>query len=340
MRTIFYAAAFAACISLTGCSLLSKSQGTSAADIQKSQATRPTGTQTVQIPAGDDAAARTQQAFRNAGGTKDTAKNKKNKNKPSKNNNQKVNNRNTGKETPAGETAKDIAGEWVITSVGSTVISRDEDMPYINFVPAENRFYGSNGCNVLNGDFKISGNSLTFGNVLSTMKYCAGVDFDAAINQVIRDGRTVRASIKRIGNESYLYINDSTGKSLLTLVRHNMQFLNGYWYVTRINGKEINDEEANIFFDIAALKIHGNTGCNFFNGNILIDPAGANSINFSGMGVTRMACPKGDQERTMLVALEETTRAIAGPDDTAILTDDNGRQLLTLKRGQIPANAE
>lgn len=338
MRTILYAAAVAACISLTGCSLLSKNSGTSATDLQNSQAARPTGTQTVQIPAGNEAAARTQQAFRNAGGSQNSAG--KNKNKPSKNNNQKVNNRNTGKETALSATANDIAGEWVITSVGSTVISRDEDMPYINFVPAENRFYGSNGCNVLNGDFKISGNSLTFGNVLSTMKYCAGVDFDAAINQVIREGRTVRASIKRIGNESYLYINDSNGKSLLTLVRHNMQFLNGYWYVIKINGKDVNDEEANIFFDIAALKIHGNTGCNFFNGNILIDPAGANSINFSGMGVTRMACPKGDQERTMLVALEETTKAIAGPDDTAILTDDNGHQLLTLKRGQIPADAE
>lgn len=232
-----------------------------------------------------------------------------------------------------GQLAGQLAGEWAITAVSSTIISVDEDVPYMNFVPAENSFYGSNGCNVLNGSYTLNGDKLTFGPTLSTMKYCEGLNFDNAINNVVKEGATVHINIKKIGNQTYLYINDNAGKSLMTLVRHNMQFLNGNWQVTSINNKEIDDEEANIFFDIASLKLHGNTGCNYFNGNILIDPAVPNSISFSGMGVTRMACPNGDQERMMLVALEETATATAGRNtDTAILKDANGKTLMTLKR--------
>ncbi len=82
----------------------------------------------------------------------------------------------------------------------------------------------------------------------------------------------------------------------MTLRRHNMEFLNGNWRVTAIDGQPIDDEEANVFIDIAELKIHGNTGCNYFNGAIYIDPARTNAIDFSDMGVTRMACHKAEQE--------------------------------------------
>ena len=229
-----------------------------------------------------------------------------------------------------------MGGEWTITVAGTTRIQRDEDMPYLCFVPDEHRFYGSNGCNVLNGDYAVSGDRLTFSNVLTTMQYCPGNDFDQKINAVVRDGSTVRVVINKLAGESILTMNDQQGRMLLTLRRHNMGFLNGYWLVTSIYGKSVDDEEANIFFDINELKIHGNTGCNYFNGNIYIDPSVSNQISFSGMGVTRMACPKSDQERNMLVALEETATAIQGNNDMAILMDGNGRQLLTLKRGRIP----
>ncbi len=126
---------------------------------------------------------------------------------------------------------------------------------------------------------------------------------------------------------------------MMTLRRHNMEFLNGNWRVTAIDGRAIDDEEANIFIDIAELKVHGNTGCNYFNGDLYIDPQRSNAIDFSDMGVTRMACPKGDQERQMLVALEETKTAIAGDrEDTVLLLDKAGKAVLTLKRIPMPEN--
>lgn len=237
--------------------------------------------------------------------------------------------------------ASDLAGEWVIVKVGDRSIVRDENMPYINFVPAENRFYGSNGCNVLNGNYSVKGHEISFSGVLTTMQYCPDVDFDGAINGIVQDGKTVSALIKKIGNETYLYFNDHAGKALMTLVRHNMQFLDGKWMIVSVNGKTIDDEEANVFFDINSLKIHGNTGCNYFNGSILIDPAVANSISFSGMGVTRMMCPNIDQERMILVALEETATAVAGSGDTAILLNSEKKPLITLRKAPdnpVPQN--
>jgi heat shock protein HslJ len=151
----------------------------------------------------------------------------------------------------------------------------------------------------------------------------------------LQDGKSANIAYKTSGNQTILTLTDTESHSTLTLCRHNMQFLNGQWQVTDINGKGVNDEEANIFFDVNELKIHGNTGCNFFNGSILIDPAVSNSINFSGMQVTRMSCPKLDQERLMLVALEETATAVKNSDGTISLRNSAGKTVLKLKKVEI-----
>jgi heat shock protein HslJ len=231
--------------------------------------------------------------------------------------------------------AENLGGEWIITAVGTTVISQDEDMPYVTFVPSEGRFYGSNGCNVINGSYTVSGSKMTFSNVLSTMKYCPEVEYDGQITALMQEGKSATYTLKSAGNETVLHLLGTENSVSVTLCRHNMQFLNGQWQVTDINGKGIDDEEANIFFDVDELKIHGNTGCNFFNGSILIDPAKSNSVNFSGMAVTRMSCPKLDQERLMLVALEETETAVKHSDGTVSLRNGSGKTVLKLKKVEV-----
>ena len=230
--------------------------------------------------------------------------------------------------------AKELLGEWQIIQAGDYKIAVDEDQPYANF-SADGRLYASNGCNVINGDYKVNGKMVSFSQVLTTMRACPDTPYETAINRVLCDGVTMHAQVTEMGNESYLYFNDSRGKALMTLVRHNMHYLDGQWMVTAINGHAVSDDEANVFIDLASRKIHGNTGCNFFNGSIIIDPGVANSINFNGMGVTRMACPKGDQERNMLVALEETVKALPIDKNTVGLINENGQQVLTLTRVTI-----
>ncbi len=227
-------------------------------------------------------------------------------------------------------------GQWNIAAVGDHKIEVEEDIPYVNFQPSTGRFYASDGCNVLNGDYVMrSDGVMTFSNVLSTMKYCPDVEFAPLISAALADGAALASDCNRVGHDTYLYLRDSSGKVQLTLRRHNMEFLNGNWQVASIDGKPVENDECTVFFDISELKIHGNTGCNFFNGKIYIDPARTNSIDFSDMGTTRVACPNAAQESAMLVALESTTTARSGRDGrVAVLLDSEGNELMTLKRIQ------
>ena len=225
-----------------------------------------------------------------------------------------------------------IAGEWTIVAVGKTAISDREEMPYINF--DNGRLYASNGCNVLNGSYNLADGRLSFSHMASTMRYCADVPFEHDINVVIADGTGYNVKTENLGHESYLYLMGENGQKLLTARRHNMGFLNGQWLVTGINGRPIDDEECNIFFDVAEGKVHGNTGCNYFNGKLYISPDRSNALELSNMGVTRMACPKTAQETSMLVALEETASAIRGNGNQVILLDKNGKQVMTLLRSE------
>ncbi len=268
--------------------------------------------------------------------------------KAPKKNKKKKNSDSTNKSTPQspkGERPDDEelgGGQWQITAVGDTKINVEENVPYINFQPSTGRFFASDGCNIINGDYVLrSDGVMTFGHTISTMKYCADVPFADAVAACLNDESRLTAESYRLGQDTYLYLKNNKGKTALTLRRHNMEFLNGNWQVTSIDGKTIDDEECNIFIDIAELKTHGNTGCNYFNGDIYIDPTRTNAIDFSNMGVTRMACPKTTQETAMLVALEEATTAIAGKKDkTVLLLDRKGKQVMTLKRIPLPSEEE
>lgn len=231
------------------------------------------------------------------------------------------------------EASSRIAGEWTIVQVGSTSIDRDEDMPYINFVPETGQFYANNGCNTLNGSYTVSSDDvLQFYGVLSTMKYCADVKFDTEINMIITDNKPSKFTCTTVGSESFIDILDAQGRSVMKLRRGDLSFLNGHWEVKSISGLEKLEAPADIFFDVAELKLHGNTGCNYFNGDMYLDHRRSNAVDFSNMGITRMACPYTAQETAMLVALEQTASVINGGCDQVMLLDADGKQLMTLHR--------
>ena len=236
-------------------------------------------------------------------------------------------------------TSDDLCGgKWIVISVGDVnVDDADEDTPYVQF-DTSGRFYANDGCNIINGDYAMrSDGTIAFNNTLSTMKYCPDVEYSALIASMFNDASKLGADCKRIGQDSYLYLKGENGNVLMTLRRHNMEFLNGNWQITSVDGKKLDDPEANIFIDIAELKVHGNTGCNYFNGEIYINPGRSNAIDFSNMGMTRMGCPKAEQEQKIMVALEETSSAIAGKNEnTVLLINKKGREVITLKRIPLP----
>lgn len=231
--------------------------------------------------------------------------------------------------------AAKVQGEWIIVSAGQYKISQDDEMPYLNFSVSDGKFYSSNGCNVLNGTFVFSGVSdITFQNVLSTMKYCPDIKYEQAINAVIKDGNTVTTEFENIGNETFLYLLGKNKYKLMTLRRHNMERLSGQWEVIQVDNQNIDNPNINIFLDIPALTIHGNTGCNFFNGNIYIDADTPNSISFSQMAATMKACPDSEIEMAMLVALEQTHSYSLSGGEVIHFLDQKGKRVMTLRRAQ------
>ena len=226
-----------------------------------------------------------------------------------------------------------LEGEWSIVQVGKIDIERDDNMPYVNFDTREGRFYASNGCNVINGDFKLSNKELDFSNVLATMRHCPDVKYALPISSVLCDGLRVQIKLESKGQESYVMLYKS-GNKLMTLRRHNLEQINGKWYVTDVRGKKIDEGKIDIFFDIPELLAHGNTGCNYFNGSIYIDANKPSSISFSQLGVTQRMCENAATETALLVALEETVSYSLSGKDTLYLNDESGTHIITLQRAK------
>ena len=115
-----------------------------------------------------------------------------------------------------------------------------------------------------------------------------------------------------------------------TLRKHNLDFLNGAWRVSHINGEVCRIQDMQLLIDIPERRLHGNTGCNVLNGELSEDPDKVSSIQFQNIVTTRAACPDQAVETALLIALEEVETARRGHDKTAVLIDKNGRTLLVL----------
>ena len=226
--------------------------------------------------------------------------------------------------------AADLQGEWTIVEVNGRSVGEPEEMPYIAF--DNGRFYGSNGCNILNASYSLSGNKLTLSRVASTMRFCPDATFEHEINVALGDGTPRMIAIDKTKEGNTLTLYGDNAHKLIVAKQSKMSFINGQWQVTDIRGHAVDDEECNVFFDVAEGKVHGNTGCNFFNGTLYVAPSGGGEIDLSNMGVTRMACPKTEQETSMLVALEETAKVVQTGHNTAALLDKKCNHLISLKK--------
>lgn len=235
-----------------------------------------------------------------------------------------------------------LNGEWTIHSVRGNAIT-GEERPYVTFDLPAKRFYGNNGCNYINGDLTIEpNNKVKFSNMISTMKMCQDDQYQYLINLALDD--VVSYSARRDRHEILLDLKDSTGRTILVLRRHNMDFLNGAWKVTELNGTPlVQQDEATITFDTTDLKIHGTTGCNIFNGELFIDPDKTTSLQILKLITTRMACPPDSRETEFLLALESVETAKPINMNEVILYSTEGKPLFKLMKIELrdePAQTE
>ncbi len=225
-----------------------------------------------------------------------------------------------------------IGGEWTVYSLKGKRI-HGESRPTLNFNLEDHRLYGNNGCNIINADFSVSSpDNITISNLLSTMMLCPDAPYENAINEAIN--ATNHFSVTHRGQEYYLDMLNAQHKSVMTLRKHNMDFINGPWTIIEIEGDPIDNPDVRMVIDIPEQSIHGHTGCNIFNGELLIDPDKSKSIQFSNIGVTRMLCPDpiSKIETAFLVSLEKVEYAHKGKDDTIIFSDKQDNPIIVLKK--------
>lgn len=226
-----------------------------------------------------------------------------------------------------------IAGDWAIETVlGKKAVG--ETPPFIKFVPAESRIYGNNGCNIINGQYQSDGaaGTISFSNLATTMMMCGMNNItDAEIGEAL--GLAVSYTMQAgADNESILKFFDAGGKQVMELMHRDFHFLDGTWAVVAIDGEPVNLEGMKIALDVDEKRMHGNTGCNIINGELETDMDAANSISFSKIGMTRMACPDSGWETRMMVALEEAVTAKKISSDEIEFIGSNGKQVMLLKK--------
>ncbi len=99
---------------------------------------------------------------------------------------------------------------------------------------------------------------------------------------------------------------------------------NTYWKLLEVEGQPVTTpegmREAHIILASTDSRAHGFAGCNNFFGTFQADD---DSLSFSPMGATMMACPDGmDTEQSFLKALGETTRAVISGQVMSLYADD------------------
>lgn len=227
-----------------------------------------------------------------------------------------------------------INGEWTIYSVRGNVVT-GEERPYITFDLPAKRFYGSNGCNIINGDLLSEAqDSLRLENIISTMRMCQDAPFEYLINLAVSDVKGYSA--RQEGPVTFLNLKGADGQTVLVLRRHNMDFLNGAWKVELLNGKPMTgDDDATMTINIPDLRIHGTTGCNIFNGSLFIDPDKVNSMQFMDIATTRMMCPPDSRETEFLLGLEsvETAKSLGG--DSIAMYDTEGNEIFKMVKIEL-----
>jgi len=111
--------------------------------------------------------------------------------------------------------------------------------------------------------------------------------------------------------DSFITLMDSTDCTPTA----DAELVNTYWRLVEVNGSAVElqqvepetQREPHMVLSIEDSRVHGFAGCNNFFGKYQLEN---DSLTFSALGSTMMACPQGmDTEQAFLNALGETTRA-------------------------------
>ncbi len=229
-----------------------------------------------------------------------------------------------------------LEGDWNIITVNGTAATA-EKQPFISIDLQENKLSGCAGCNRIMGTIQASekeAGKLAFTEVFSTRMICSDMKTERAVLEALNNVAQYK------GTEKELTLTDNHGNALLTLEKRPetvLSALNGKWSIAQIYGivtGEIEKAETAPFleFDTEKKTVHGNTGCNIVNGNIIQQNGKNASLKFDQLITTMMAGPGMEIETKVIAAMAEVRSFVIQDENTLFLLDENGERTLTLKK--------
>lgn len=233
-----------------------------------------------------------------------------------------------------------LGGHWFVRTVGNIKVGGydDKEWPYIEFVPTEARFYGSNGCNIVNGSYRIgTAQTLQLSEVAATMRLCPSDTLEYPIANALNTTRSFSVTVGKDGS-TILNLHNAKNLTVMTLRKSDIDFINGPWQVVALNGQAVDNPDCKLIFDTADGKVSGNTGCNILRGDILREAKVSGSLSFSNLATTRMMCPDLQLEQSLLIALEEVASVRRADHGGIDLLNRSGKsliQLIPLKKSDL-----
>ena len=226
--------------------------------------------------------------------------------------------------------AQQLYGEWdIVIMRKKQVYTMERAYLYLDFAGG-NKVYGNNGCNTINGTFRLSGSNIRFGEFISTSESCRNVTSEKTIMHTLAEVRqfTVEAQY----NALYMNLMNAKGNVLMVLKRHNLDAMNGAWLVKEIDSENVSDLGMRMVIDAVMQTIHGDTGCNIINGVISLDPDKDMAIQFEDLVSGERQCENIDHETALLLALERTESCKRVNQNEMALIDNKGNIVIVLQR--------
>ena len=192
-------------------------------------------------------------------------------------------------------TSDAILGNWELSSLssleGKSLIDNfSAGAPYINFI-SKDVVSAFDGCNVLNGGVEVKGNTVKFGNLMSSLRACEGVN-DRAFSSEL-----VGTLTYKIQDDVLSFMKD--GKVVMQFVRPGQ--LNGTWVLEEFIGKDRSlktldqrfpNQKPTLKFEDGS--VSGTNGCNTFSGNYQVV---GESLKMGPIMATRMFCEGVDDSQ-------------------------------------------
>ena len=227
---------------------------------------------------------------------------------------------------------KQLSGEWTIIRLKNKKVATEE-RPFLNFEIQSSRLYGNNGCNVINASFRLNGNNISFADIVTTSRECSHSSNSRGILKALTEVHSL--SIEEKDGLEYLHLLNKSSHNMITLVRKNYDSICGAWTVTDIEGEPTLSQEVRLVIDTDQMKVHGNTGCNVINGDIVLDYNRNNGIQFENIISTRKMGLNINRETALLIALEETVAMRHSSKNSIELIDKKGNVVAKLSRLEL-----